>query len=49
MSAAQDGRGRPARRRSRPPPPNGRLTSTATPRSGASGNRRCAAWRSSSA
>ena len=43
ISAAQSGSGLPRRPRSRPPPPNGMLTMTATPRSAASGSRRCSA------
>ena len=43
------GSGLPSSPRSRPPPPNGMLTMTATPRSAASGRRRRSASRSSSA
>jgi hypothetical protein len=48
MSPAQAGSGLSRRRRSRPPPPKGMLTITATPRSAASGSRRCSASRASS-
>jgi tripartite-type tricarboxylate transporter receptor subunit TctC len=48
ISPAQAGSGLSRRRRSRPPPPKGMLTITATPRSAASGSRRCSASRASS-